>query len=106
MASAMVSNGKEERHDGIGSSSESSSLMASVMVSNGEEERHDGIGSSSESSSLMASVMVSNGEEEGHDGAHHQHGQLRLGEARRVILPQARHLHISSIKETAARLAG
>ncbi len=53
------------------------------------------------SSSLMASsVMVSNGEEERQDGAHHQHGQLGLGEARRVILPQARHLHISSIKET------
>jgi hypothetical protein len=45
-------------------------------------------------SSLMASVMVSNGEEERQDGAHHQHGELRLGEARRVILPQARHLHI------------
>ncbi len=65
--------------------------------------RQDGIRQyDSEPSSLMASVMVSNSEEQRQDGAHHQHGQLRLGEARRVILPQARHLHISSIKETAS----
>ena len=36
--------------------------------------------------------MVSNGEEEWKDGAHHQHGQLWLGEAAVVILAQAGHL--------------